>query len=503
MESKNKILLLILDGVGVAPKSPGNAVTIAQPKQLIKLWETYPRTYLDAAGESVGLMDGTNGNSEVGHLTMGSGKINYQNLLKINNSIKKGDFFYNNTLKAMVDYAKKNKSKIHLMGCLSDGGVHSDIGHFVSTLEFLFRQNFSGEVLIHAFTDGRDSPQRAANEYLNFLEENMKKFKLGRIASICGRAYAMDRNNILERTKKAYELLTQGKGEHSHDWQSALSKAYQAGQNDEYMEPTLLFKNSVEESIIKDEDAVLFLNFRPDRALQLTRAFGKHPFFVGMVEYEKGVPQKTIFSKDYINLPLGRIISNAGYRQLRIAESEKYPHVTYFFNGGLPIQYPGEDRMNIPSPDVATYDLKPEMSAYEVYKKLAEILTGKNNYHFVVMNLANGDMVGHTGNLDASIKAIKVVDDIVGRVLKLSKKYDWTLMITADHGNIERMVEPETQEVTTEHSQNPVPLIIVNEQLRNFAKKQLRIGGLFDLSPTILKLMNIERPDGITGHSLI
>ncbi len=504
MTYKKKVLLLILDGVGVAPKSPGNAVALANMGNLSKLWERYLGTYLEASGEDVGLVENTNGNSEVGHLTIGSGKIHYQNLLKIDKSIEKGLFFSNPTLKNLVNHSKKNNSRIHLMGCLSDGSVHAHINHFFAVLKFLSQENFTGEVIIHAFTDGRDTPQKAAIKYLNELEIKLKEFGMGKIATICGRAYAMDRNGDLEKTKKAYDLIANGKGQRFANWQEAIKQAYTQVESDEYIQPISL----LDDSSVKDNDAVLFMNFRPDRAIQLSRFIEKAPlknlFFAGMAEYETDFPQNILFLKEYLSLPLGRIISDAGYQQLRLAESEKFPHVTYFFNGGQPIQFTGEYRLQIPSPRVATYDLQPEMSAYGVLNAFDQAIEKNRNFSFITMNFANGDMVGHTGNLQAGIQAMKVLDDVVLKAVKNALKLNWTILITADHGNVERMIEPGTQLPNTEHSQNPVPLLLIdNTLMQGRANKRLRMGTLSDISPTILKLMGIEKPSVMTGQSLI
>lgn len=508
MRYKKKVLLIIVDGVGVAPKSPGNAISLAFPQGLSKLWETYPSTYLEASGEAVGLVKNTNGNSEVGHLTLGSGKAHYQNLLKIDNAIEKEIFFSNQTLKKLLLHSLKNKSKIHLMGCFSDGAVHSHINHFKAVLKFLKKEDFNGEVLIHAFTDGRDTSPKSAKKYLKTLEENFSKYNLGRIATVCGRAYSMDRNKLMHRTQKATNLLLEGKGRATNNWEDAIDKAYNNGEIDEYIQPICIFKNSPQESTIGNNDSVLFMNFRPDRAIQISKAITtsnlKNIFFAGMVEYEKNYPENLVFPKEYISLPIGRIISEAGYRQFRIAESEKFPHVTYFFNGGQPIQYRGEDRETVPSPNVATYDLQPEMSAYKISEILNKVITKeKSTYQFIVVNLANCDMVGHTGNIDATKKAVQVVDKIVSNTVKLALGFNWTTIITADHGNAERMIDPTTQLPNTEHTQNPVPFLIVDEQIRKVLTKQLPLGSLSDVTPTILKLMNIERPGNMTGKSLI
>jgi len=506
-----KTLLLIMDGVGVAPQHSGNAVTESIPKNLIKLWEANPHTYLEASDEYIGLPKGTNGNSEVGHLTIGAGKINYQNLLKINKAIKKGSFYYNTTLQRMVVHAQKNSNRIHLMGCLSDGGVHCHIEHFRAVLRFLQMSKFQGKVFLHIFTDGRDVGPKTAGKYIEELEKMTEEFNIGEISTICGRAYAMDRNFVLERTQKAYDLLTWGKGRTCKDWREAISKAYNNDEIDEYIEPSIINP----EATIQDNDAVLFMNFRPDRAIQLTKALKnlingnfkskniKDIFFVGMVEYEKNFPEKIVFPKEYIALPIGRIISDAGYRQLRISESQKFPHVTYFMNGGLPIQYAGEDRVKIPSADVATYDLKPEMSAFEVMNALLSKLDKKHNYRFICVNLANGDMVGHTGNLKAGIKAMETVDYVAGKIVRAAQMQNWTVVITADHGNVERMVEPETGEMLTEHTRNPVPFLIASGDDKLLKNRKLKTGTLSDIAPTILKLMGLEKPAPMTGQNLI
>lgn len=499
-----KVLLLILDGVGVAPKSQGNAITLAQPQNLIKLWETYPSTYLEASGEAVGLVENTNGNSEVGHLTIGSGKIHYQNLLKINKAIKKGTFFSNNTFEKLLNHSLEKNSNIHLLGCLSDGSIHSHINHFFSVLEYLKEKDFQNKVFIHVFTDGRDTPQKSAKIYLELLEKKIAELGIGEIASICGRAYAMDRNNNLERTKKAFDLIVNGIGKKFDDWDKAIEHSYENGEIDEYIEPILISS----EAKIKDNDSLLFMNFRPDRAVQLSKMIANSKiqdlFFASMVEYKSGFPKDVIFPKEYLSLPIGRIISEAGIKQIRIAESEKYPHVTYFFNGGQPIQFHGEERIKIPSANVATYDLQPEMSAYNIANSVKQVLADKKkNFRFAVVNIANGDMVGHTGDLNASIKAIKVIDDVSGKIVSLAKTHDWTTIITADHGNIERMIDEKTGLANPEHTLNPVPFLIVDEEIRRKNNKRLRLGSLSDVAPTILKIMGLKKASTMTGKSLI
>ncbi len=488
-----------MDGVGVAPNSLGNALSQAQPKNLIKLWEQYPRTYLEASEEAVGLVENTNGNSEVGHLTIGSGKIHYQNLLKINKSIEKGLFFSNSVLKKLIE-----RERIHLMGCLSDGAVHSHINHFFSVLEFLKKENYKGQVYIHVFTDGRDVPQQSACVYLKMLQEKIDNYQIGTIATICGRAYAMDRNNNEERTAKAYNLIAKGAGHRFQNWQEGIEVAYKNKQIDEYLEPILLSPHST----LRENDGILFLNFRPDRAIQLSKkivdAKTQNLFFAGMVEYAKGFPQNVLFPKEYLSLPLGRVLSEAGMRQLRLAESEKYPHVTYFFNGGQPVQFSGEERINIPSPKVNTYDMKPEMSAYNILNSLSQSISNKNKmFNFILVNFANGDMVGHTGNLEASKKAVEVLDDVVSKSVNLALKYGYTTIITSDHGNVERMIEPSTNLPNTEHTKNPVPFLLIDEEIRKTSTQQLKLGSLSDIAPTILKLMNIKQPATMSGKCLL
>lgn len=506
----NKVLLIIMDGVGTASNNKGNAVTLANPQNLIKYWDSYPHTYLKASSESVGLPPKTNGNSEVGHLNIGAGKVVLQNLPKINRSIEKGLFFSNQILQQAVDHANSHNSKIHIMGCLSDGSVHAHINHFLATLDYLARRNHKGKVYIHAFTDGRDTPPDSGRKFLTQISQHTSKVGIGNIASICGRAFAMDRNKKWERTEKTYKMLVEGSVNTYERWEEAIDLAYSENKSDEYIEPVLILDNG-EKPVIKDNDVVLFLNFRADRAIQLSQAFiekefnhfqvnrFENLFFSGMVEYRKEFPEKVLFPKEYLTLSLGRILSESGLRQLRISESEKFPHVTYFFNGGIAIKYPGEDRIEVPSPNVPTYDLQPEMSAHQVLEVLLRRIE-LNIYSFIVLNIPNGDMVGHTGNLEACIKAMQVVDYMVEKLVNKFLAYKGTVIITADHGNVEEVIKLETNEIDTEHSLNPVPFIIVNQKLK---KQNLPFGSLADITPTILDLMNVSRPAEVTGKSLV
>lgn len=507
---RNRVLLIIIDGLGVAPASRGNAVSLAKPQNLIKYWDAYPHTYLKASGEAVGLPTGVYGNSEVGHMNIGSGKVILQNLPKINKAIKTGAFFSNKTLEKILVHARQNNSAIHLMGCLSDGSVHAHTDHFIAVLEYFARQNYNGKLYIHAFTDGRDTSQTAAAEYLAKVQKQIDRTKVGFIASICGRAFAMDRNNKWKRTQKAYNMLVSGAANNANNWSVGLKEAYGLKQTDEYIEP-IMFPDQGNLPTIKVNDAVIYMNYRSDRALQLTDAFIQKDFsnfpvqtppnlfFASMVAYRKDFPTEVLMPKEYINLSIGRVVSETGLKQLRIAESEKFPHVTYFFNGGLAVKYPGEDRIEIQSPNVPTYDLKPEMSAIEVTQALEQRID-LMIYDFFVLNLANTDMVGHTGNLEACIKAVTVVDNCVDRLVKRFVSQGGTVVLTADHGNVEEVIKLDSGEIDTEHSLNPVPFIIVNRALQG---KSLRFGSLADIAPTILQLMNITKPDGMSGISLL
>ncbi|MBD3329151.1 2,3-bisphosphoglycerate-independent phosphoglycerate mutase [Candidatus Dojkabacteria bacterium] len=502
-----KLLLIIMDGIGVSRHSQGNAVTSAAPSNLEKMWNTSPHTYLLAASEAVGLPPATNGNSEVGHLNIGAGRVMYQNLPRINKSIANGNFFKNQTLEEAYRHAKKNRSNVHIMGCLSDGAVHSDISHFIATLKFFSQKKLKhSQVLIHAFTDGRDSPQKSAEKYLSELESKINELGVGQLATVCGRSIAMDRNKTWDRTQKAYEMLVNSKGEKFNNWEEVLQKSYSEGKTDEFIEPSILVKSPV-----SDKDVVLYLNFRSDRAVQLTQAFVdadfdnftvkqfKNLFFASMVEYKKDFPEKVIFPKEYIKLPLGRVISEEGLTQLRIAESEKFPHVTYFLNGGISLINRGENRIEIPSEKGILWDEKPEMNSLTILDVLKERIA-YDYYNFIALNLANGDMVGHTGNFEATKLAINVLDYCIGELVKYMVARGGTVVITSDHGNAEEVINAETGKIDTEHSQNPVPFIIIGNQLK---KMQLPFGSLSDIAPTILSLMGIDIPGEMLGKPLI
>lgn len=506
MNNKQKVLLIILDGLGAAPKSSGNAVVSAQPDNLISYWASAPHTYLIASGEAVGLPKNVKGNSEVGHLNIGSGQIVYQSLPRINKAISNGQLAQNNTLREAFTHAYKHKSNVHLVGLLSDGGVHSHIDHFKAVIDYFSKANFPNNLYIHAFTDGRDTSPTSSLSYLSDIDKYCVERGMGKIGTIIGRYYAMDRNKKYNRTELAYNLLMRNEGEILPTSQRAIENAYLQKITDEFIPATVINKSTISEN-----DVVLLMNYRSDRMIQLTEALidqefkvfqanrPKNLFVASIVEYRKDFPKKVIFPKQYMNLTLGSTIDSAGKTQLRIAETEKFPHVTYFFNGGTSIIYNNEDRIIIPSPKVATYDEKPEMSALEITTILLDRI-GRDMYDFITVNFANTDMVGHTGNLEAGIKAVKVVDFCVNKLVKEFTGRGGAVIITADHGNVEEMLNPDNNQVSTEHSLNPVPLIVVDGKT---PARMLPYGSLKDIAPTVLDLMNIPKPSEMTGQSLL
>jgi len=505
-------VLIIADGLGVAPPGPGNAVTLAKTQYLDQYWYKYPHCYLHASGSAVGLPSGTNGNSEVGHTNIGAGKVVFQDLPRIDNAIANQTFFANVKLIETADHIKKTDGRVHLIGLCSPGKVHSTSSHIYACLRLLKQQGLQNDqVIVHVFTDGRDTPQKNAVSYIEELESEMERLGIGVISTIIGRFYAMDRDERWERTKMAYDLITSGNGKKFENWKQAMSDAYSNGETDEFITPRIIIRNE-KGYTIKENDSVLFFNFRPDRSIQLTKAFLQDEFtgwqrnkisnlyFVGMNEYEEGLPEDCAFPPENIALPIGRLISDAGLRQLRIAESEKFPHVTYFFNGGNEIVYPGEDRIEIPSRrDVATYDLKPEMSAYEVNKTVIEKIN-QNIYDFIIVNFANPDMVGHTGNILAAVNAVQVTDQCIGKLVDTILMHQGAAIIIADHGNVEEMINLQTGQVDTEHSTNPVPFIFISN---NVEPRELSFGILADVAPTILHVMGIQKPSSMTGRNLL
>lgn len=507
------VVLLILDGIASHDPHPGNAVTLADPEFLTSAWESYPHGLLYASAEYVGLPKYVKGNSEVGHTNIGAGKVVYQYLPRINQAIEKELFYSNQAISQVLEHVRNNGSTLHLMLCFSDGDVHATLNHLQASLEFCKRQNFTQPIMIHAFTDGRDSPQKSADTYFKMLDEWIASMGIGQLATIIGRQYAMDRNKTWDRTQKAYDLLTQNKGSLVNSWSDALADSYANNKTDEFLDPYVIKNEKVQQyGFIKDNDGVFFLNFRPDRAVQLTEALVSPEFasfprekvaqnlkFVSMVRYNKDYPVLVAFPPADVNLPLGSVVSMAGLRQLRLSESQKFPHVTYFVNGGNNIVYPGEMRINIPSPNVPTFDMQPEMSIYQVLDKFLYELS-QDIFDLYVINFANGDMVGHTGNIEAGIKAIKHVDYCTAQVVKAVLAKNGAVFITADHGNIDEMINLQTGEIDTEHSIFPVPFIAVYKGAKNY---EFPMGQLSDIAPTILDFLGLDIPSDMTGRVLI
>lgn len=512
MEPRKVTMLMILDGFGYNEKKEGNAVELANKPNIDQLMKKYPTTRIKPSGLAVGLPEGQMGNSEVGHTNIGAGRIVYQELTRITKSIEDGDFFTNEEFVAAIENCKKYNSKLHILGLLSDGGVHSNNRHLYGLLEMAKRRDFEN-VYVHCFLDGRDTPPASAENYIIELQEKMKEKGIGKIATISGRFYSMDRDKRWNRIQKSYDALVNGEGIKSTSPINAIENSYQKEVFDEFVEPTVITTADGETPIakIEEHDSVIFFNFRPDRAREITRAIVDKEFnefetkkidtyFVCFTSYDETMPNVHIaFKKEPIKNTLGEVLSNRNLTQLRIAETEKYAHVTFFFNGGEEKQYPGEDRILVPSPKVETYDLQPEMSAYIVTDKVVEAIESKK-YDCIILNYANPDMVGHTGNLDATIKAIEAIDKCVGRVVKAINEQHGNLIITADHGNAEQMIDYDTGEPHTAHTTNDVPLILITD-LENIKLKG--DGKLADLAPTILDLMNIEKPVEMTGQSLL
>lgn len=507
---KTPLALVILDGWGIGEASdPNNAIARAATPHMTLIRELYPSTTLTCSGEAVGLPDGQMGNSEVGHLNIGAGRIVYQELTRITKAVRDGDFFANRVLVDTVQETKAGGGALHLIGLLSDGGVHSHNDHVYALLELARRQGLD-RVYVHAFLDGRDVPPSSGADFVDALEEKIAQLGIGRIATIAGRYYAMDRDKRWERTAKAYEAMVDRTGVHAASARQAVDQSYRQGQTDEFVLPAVI--DGCGDCGIKSGDGVIFFNFRPDRARQLTRAFVDPGFdgferragflklnFATMTQYEENLPVKVAYQPQYLKNTLGEVFAQAGLKQLRIAETEKYAHVTFFFNGGDEKPSEGEDRILIPSPKVATYDLKPSMSALEVTDTVVEkIKSGK--YDLIILNYANCDMVGHSGILTAAMEAVTVVDTSVGRLVEAMRKAGGITCITADHGNAEIMVNPETGEPFTSHTTNVVPFIVVSEQHRG---QKLRPGILADIAPTVLELAGLDAPPEMTGGSLL
>ncbi len=500
MPEKPKVLLLILDGWGIRNSKKRNAIKTAKTPVMGQLWKNNPHAVLKASGPAVGLPPGYMGNSEVGHLTIGAGRIVDTDLLRINKSIKKGSFFRNKALLQAISQAKRNKGKLHLMGLLSDAGVHSHLNHLFALLKLAKKQGLK-EVYVHAFLDGRDTMPKSAAKYIKMLQLEMKKLKIGQLATMMGRFYAMDRDNRWKREHKAYDCMVNGLGRKDEtDAFKALNKAYARGETDEFVQPIILLPKCK----VTAGDAVIFYNFRSDRARELTKAFVLGKFkefqrkkiidlkFVTLTQYEKKVKVPVAFPPVFPKKTLGEIVSLSGRKQLRLAETEKWAHVTYFFNGLNEKIFPGENRIHIRSDrSVKTYDEKPQMRIKEI---TAALLQNCGQYDFFVVNLANGDMVGHSGNFKAAVKAVEAVDSCLGKVIC---SFPGIIFITADHGNCEDM----TEKWQTSHTLNDVPLIIVNSG--KLGIKKLKNGGLCDVAPTILDVLRIKKPKEMGGKSLI
>ncbi|MBE6106376.1 2,3-bisphosphoglycerate-independent phosphoglycerate mutase [Anaerovibrio lipolyticus] len=499
------VALIIMDGYGNGKTcDPNNAIQIAKTPVIDSLRQNFPSTHIQASGEFVGLPNGQMGNSEVGHTNIGAGRIIYQALTRITKAIKDGDFFKNEALVSVADQAKANGGALHLMGLVSPGGVHSHSEHLYGLLQFAKNQGFK-DVYVHAFLDGRDVDPSSAAEYVAELESKIAEIGCGKIASLSGRYYAMDRDNRWDRVQKAYEAIALGKGVAADDAVAGVKASYANEVTDEFVVPAVVgdYKG------MKDGDGVVFFNFRPDRARELTHAFTDVEFsgferkalklsFATMTQYEEGLNVKVAYPPESITNTLGEVISKNGMTQLRIAETEKYAHVTFFFNGGVEEPYKGEDRILVPSPKVATYDLQPEMSAIEVTDKVVEaIKSGK--YDFIILNYANGDMVGHTGVIEAAVKAVETVDTCVGRFVEAIREVGGEVCITADHGNADQMVDPETGAPFTAHTTNPVPFIVVSDRVGWIASD----GALCDIAPTLLTLAGMEIPAEMTGTPMV
>ncbi len=527
MDVKNKpLVLLILDGWGVAPDTEGNAITRAHTANFLDYIKNYPVMTLSASGSAVGLPFGEMGNSEVGHLNIGAGRVYYQSLPLINHDISTGVFFKNNVFQKAVEHVKKNNSKLHLLGLTSSGNVHASIDHLLALLQFAKDAGLSKEVVVQAILDGRDTPYNSAATFVDRLQKEMKRLKVGRIGSLMGRYYAMDRDNRWDRVEKAYRALADDISETTEeDPLVAIKKSYEKEIYDEEFVPTIIKKARTANSFIQENDAVIFFNFRPDRARQLTEAFVipgfnkfkrtylKNLFFATMTEYEKNLPVEVAYPSVMVQNCLAEVISKQGIKQLHIGETEKYAHVTYFLNGMREEAFPGEERILVPSPAVAHYDETPAMSAPLIVKQVQKALES-NQYDFIAVNFANPDMVGHTGDLRATIKACEATDKAIGSIVESVLSSQGTVVITADHGNAEEVINLHTGAVDKEHSNNPVPFLIINKEFLGQAgpggdpidgdlSLLTPVGVLGDVAPTVLKLLGIDPPPEMSGRALI
>ena len=512
MSRRAPLLLCILDGFGDAPDGPGNAISQADPQFFYGLRERYPSTQLSASGEDVGLPSGLMGNSEVGHLNIGAGRVVYQDITRIDRSIKDGRFAENEALHSAFAHVRETGGALHLFGLVSDGGVHSSDRHLRALLELARSQGLAGErVVLHAFLDGRDTRPRSAHGYIEAAERWMQELGVGRVATVMGRYFAMDRDKRWERVQLAYDALTIGRGAAAATSREAIDQAYERGENDEFVKPTVI--GSREQGRVRSDDAVLFFNFRSDRARQLTEAFVSHDFsafsrtsfplvhFVTMTRYRDDFPCPIAFPPQSMQNTLAQVLSAAGLTQLRIAETEKYAHVTFFFSGGEEDEADGEHRILVPSPKVATYDMQPEMSAEEVTASLLKALASDDRPDVTILNFANTDMVGHTGVMSAAVTAVQTVDKCLERVVTAVHELGGTAIVTADHGNIEQMIDPATGGAHTAHTTNLVPLIACSDAL--IGRKLKPRGRLCDIATTMLSLLGVEKPAEMDGVDLL
>jgi 2,3-bisphosphoglycerate-independent phosphoglycerate mutase len=511
MSAKKPLLLIILDGFGYNESAKYNAIANAQAPLWQSLWSKGPRTLIGTSGMAVGLPEGQMGNSEVGHMTLGAGRVVYQNFTRINKAISDGDFFTNPVYCQAVDKAVANKKAVHVMGLLSDGGVHSHEDHIIAMLELAAKRGAT-ELYLHAFLDGRDTPPRSAQGALAKAEAAFARLAVGRTASVIGRFFALDRDNRWDRVAAAYHLLTQGRGEfQASSAEEALKAAYARGENDEFVKATAIVDAQGRSVAVEDGDVVIFMNFRPDRAREITQCFVSDGFsgftrerrpaladFVMTTEYSADLPASCAYPPEDLKNSLGEVLSAQGKTQLRIAETEKYAHVTFFFSGGQEDTYPGEERILVPSPKVATYDLQPEMSAPEVTEKLIAAVNSQR-FDLIVCNYANCDQVGHTGVYEAAIRAVEAVDACLKQVLDAVNALGGQALITADHGNVEEMFDETSGQVHTQHTTLPVPLVYVGPQQLRFTEG----GSLADIAPTLLALLGIAQPAEMTGRNLL
>ena len=507
---KRLVTLVILDGFGINRQNDGNAVAAAHKPNLDSYFREYPNTIIHTSGMDVGLPRGQMGNSEVGHTNIGAGRIVYQELTRITKSIEDGDFFEKRELVDAMENCRRNGTKLHLYGLLSDGGVHSHNTHLYALIE-MARKFGLKDVFVHCFFDGRDVPPDSAKGYVEELEAKLKEIGVGSIASVMGRYYAMDRDNRWERVKLAYDAMVLGQGLTAGSAGEAVAESYAREEFDEFVKPTVILKDGKPTATIGENDSIIFFNFRPYRAREITRAFVYPEFngferakgffpvhYVCMTQYDKTMPNVSVaFKPESLVNTFGEYISQKGLRQLRIAETEKYAHVTFFFNGGVETMYEGEDRCLIPSPKVPTYDMKPEMSAYEVTEEVLKRIDSRQ-YDVIILNFANCDMVGHTGVFEAAKAAVEAIDECVGRIVEAVRAQDGILLITADHGNAEQMLDYENGGPFTAHTTNVVPLIGIG-----IGDRKLKEGRLADLAPTMLELLGLEKPAEMTGESLL